>query len=39
VLLRGGEGHPTALGEAVESNDLQVVAILIALAAYLRKRD
>lgn len=39
LLLRGGEGHPTALGEAIESNDLQVVGIVIALAAYMRKRD
>lgn len=39
LLMHGGDGHPTALGEAIESNDLQVVAIVIALAAYLRKRD
>jgi|HubBroStandDraft_6_1064221.scaffolds.fasta_scaffold65730_2 hypothetical protein len=39
LLLRGGEGHPTALGEAIESNDLQVVGIVIALAAYLRKGE
>lgn len=39
VLLHGGDSHPTALGEAVESNDLQVLAILIALAAYLKKGD
>jgi hypothetical protein len=39
LLLNGGDGHPTALGEAVESNQLQIVAIVIALAAYMRKRD
>jgi hypothetical protein len=39
LLMHGGEGHPTALGEAIESNDLQVIAIVIALAAYLRKRE
>lgn len=39
LLLHGGDGHPTALGEAVESNNLQVVAIIIAVAAYLRKRE
>jgi hypothetical protein len=38
LMQRGGEAHATALGEAIESNQLQIVAIVIALAAYLRKK-
>jgi hypothetical protein len=39
LLWHGGEAHRTALGEAAEGNDLQVIAIVIALVAYLRKRE
>ena len=39
LLLRSGEVHPTALGEAIESNNLQMAAIIIALAAYLKKGE
>jgi hypothetical protein len=39
LMQRGGGAHPTALEEAAESNQLQIVAIVIALAAYLKKKD
>jgi hypothetical protein len=39
LMRHGGGANPTAIGEAVESNQLQIVAIVIALAAYLKKGE
>jgi hypothetical protein len=39
LLLHGSDAHPTVLGEAIEGNQLQIAAIFIALAAYLKKSE